>query len=299
MKTDTDLETETDEQENEVQDDETNSNEEGEASEGTEDESSEEESSEGGGQSEGGSDQEAGRKKSNQRSAQHRVSSRIRKLKGDLSQSESGNESLKNELAIANQRIEIMKLAGDRKGADKKLVEPNPDDFEEGIQDRKYFKAIRDFDRAQTRLEIKQEFADQSKTNQQTTSTDNLQRDKERKQREHYRRAIEGNSDYEEKEDALTEILGQAAIKDIINEFDDSDKIIYQLGADQDMAYKVLDAMEAKNHVLAVRLLERASKGLKVKPKSNKTTPDPDTVLEGGSPSSSKKKRGPKGATFT
>ena len=101
------------------------------------------------------------------------------------------------------------------------------------------------------------------------------------------------------KEDVVKEILGTEALKDIIQNFDDSDKIIYQLGADEDMALEVVDAMDAQNHVLAVRLLERASGGLKPKPKTNKTTPDPDTEIEGGSPGKSKHtNRGPEGAKY-
>lgn len=276
---------ETDEQENQVPEGEDNSQTKGEAPEGAEAEGSEAEVSEDG-ESESGGDgeQEAGKPEKNRRSAQHRVSNRIRKLKGDLNQSETGNADLQNQLAIAKQRIEIMRLANNQKGTDKKPVEPSPDDFEDGVQDPKYVKKFQEYLRGQNKEEIKQEFASQAKTFQENNATDNLQRDTERKQREHYRRAIKGNSDYEEKEDTLTEILGTEAIKDIINNFDDSDNIIYQLGADEDMAYKVLDAMDSKNHVLAVRLLERASNGLKPKLKNNKPTPDPDKALPGGSP---------------
>ena len=282
-----------------VQDGEEESSQDETTSEGTETEGSEAEGQEGNEQSAEGSDQEADPRKSNKRSAQQRISNRIRKLKGDLNQSETGNHQLQNDLAIANQRIEILQLANKQKGDPSIPVEPSPDDFEDGVQDPKYIKKFQAYLKDQNRQDIQQEFEKHTKNHQQSTDTGNLQRDTERKQRDHYRRAIKGNNDYEVKEDALREIIGTEAIKDIISNFDDSDKIIYQLGADEDMAFQVADAMESKNHVLAVRLLERASKGLKVKPK-NKTTPDPDLELEGGSPGKSKHAgRGPKGATFT
>jgi len=282
---DKDLESqETNEQEDEVSDDENNPEEEGETSEGTEDEGSEEEGSEGNEQSEGESDQEAGQKESNKRSAQHRVSTRIKKLKGDLSQSESGSRELENQLAIANQRIEIMQLANNQKGADKKPVEPSPDDYEDGVQDPKYAKAIRDFDKAQNREEIRQEFVKQNKTVQNSVAQGDVQRNSERKQREHYRKALDNNSDYEEKEDSVISIIGTDAVKDIIDNFEDADKIIYRLGADENLAFDVADALESKKHVLVVRLLERAS-GSSFKPKTKlKPTPNPDKKLPGGSP---------------
>lgn len=276
---------ETNEQENEVQDDENNANENGEASEGTENESSEAEGSEGGDSDSGGDGgQEADQKKSNQRSAQHRVSTRIRKLKGDLTKSESGGRELENQLAIANQRIEIMQLANNQKGTDKKPIEPSPDDFEDGVQDPKYTKAIRDFDKAQSREEIRQEFVKQNKTSQDNASKGDVQRDSERKQRDHYRKALDNNSDYEEKEDTVISIIGMDSVKDIIDNFDDAHNIIYRLGADESLAFDVADALESKKHVLVVRLLERAS-GSGFKPKSkHKPTPDPDKALPGGSP---------------
>jgi len=291
---------ESNEQENEVQDGENSPDTENETSGGTENEGSEETGQEGQAQSEDGSDQEAAKSEQNKRAANHRISNRMRKLKGELSQSESGKQNVENQLAIANQQIQILQLSNNQRGNPSKPVEPNPSDFEEGVQDPKYVKKYQDYLRVENQQQIQQEVAKQAKSIHETVSTDNHLRNKERKERDHYRRAIEGNTDYEDKEDAAIEILGKAAIEDIIANFDDSDKIIYQLGADESLALDVADAMENKDHVQAVRLLERASRGLKPKSKTNnKTTPDPDQELEGGSPGKSKHAgRGPKGATF-
>jgi len=276
---------ETDEQENQVQDGEDNSQTEGEAPEGTEAEGSEaegskDEESESGGES----GQEASKSQRDKKEGQFRISNRIRQLRGDLSQSEAGKQNFKNQLAIANQRIEILQLANNQKRNATQPVEPSPNDFEEGVHDPKYIKKFQEYLRAENQQEIKREVETQTKSTQETVNNGNLQRETERKQRDHYRKALQGNSDYEEKEDAAKDILGVESIKDIIANFDDSDLIIYQLGADEDMAWKVADAMENKDHVLAVRLLERASRGLKPKPKTNKPTPNPDTPLPGGSP---------------
>jgi len=166
----------------------------------------------------------------------------------------------------------------------KKPVEPSPDDFEDGVQDPKYVKKFQEYLRDQNKEEIKQEVSRQTKTHQDTASTDNLQRDTERKQKEHYRKALTINSDYEEKEDALINIIGSAGVKAIINGCEDSHEIIYRLGADEDLAFELADALESKKDIKAIRLLERASKpGSKNKPKP-KTTPNPDTPLPGGSP---------------
>ena len=73
------------------------------------------------------------------------------------------------------------------------------------------------------------------------------------------------------------------AVKDIIENFEDAHSIIYRLGADENLAFDVADALESKKHVLVVRLLERASES-GFKPKTNKPTPNPDKKLPGGSP---------------
>ena len=279
-----DLDSQATEDEVQVLDGEENSQSEELAPEGTEAEGSEAEVSSEDSQSEGRSDQEADKSKGNKRSAQHRISNRIKKLKGDLTQSESGKQVLENQLAVANQRIEILQLSNSQRVNPAKPVEPSPDSFDGGVHDPEYVKKYQAYLKSENQQEIQREVAKQAKTNNDTHASANLLRDTERKQRDHYRRAIKGNSDYEDKEDTLKEILGTEAIKDIIANFDDSDKIIYQLGADEDMAIDVADAIENNDHVLAVRLLERASKGLKIKPKT-KITPNPDTPLAGGSPS--------------
>lgn len=281
-----DLETqETKEQDTEVQDGENTNPEEGETSEGTAAEGSEAESSEGDEQSEGGSDQEADKAEANKKSAQQRVSTRIRKLNHEKGQSDLDKQELQDRLNTANQRNEILQLAVNQNGADQKPVEPSPDDFEDGVQDPKYVKKFQEYLRDQNKEEIAKEVAKQTKTSQDVTSNNINQRDWTRKQKEHYLKAVdEGNDDYEEKEDALIEIIGKKGVEGIIRGCDDAHKIIYRLGADEKLAYDLCDALESNDQVLAVRLLERASgHSFKNKPKT-KPTPDPDTQLPGGSP---------------
>lgn len=269
-----------DEQETDAPNEEQDATQDSETQEGAETEGSETQDSE---KSESQEGQEASKSQGNKRAAQHRISKRMKKLKGELSETRAGNDSLQSQLAIANQQIEIMKLANEKKGNSQLPVEPSPDDFDEGVHDPKYIKQFQTYLKAQNQEQIQKEIATQTKSFQQNVSNENLQREEERKQRDHYRRALK-MPDYEEKEDALQEILGADAVKDIIANFDDSENIIHNLGDNEDLAYEVADAIESKNNVLAVRLLDRASRaGAKVKPKKE-PTPNPDEELPGGSP---------------
>jgi hypothetical protein len=79
---------------------------------------------------------------------------------------------------------------------------------------------------------------------------------------------------------------------------DKTELIMYYLGKNPDVAHKY-SAMLETEPIRALIELGGILSEIKVKPSSKKTRKEPDEDLEGGNLPTGKKKRGPKGATFT
>ena len=103
--------------------------------------------------------------------------------------------------------------------------------------------------------------------------------------------------DYEETEDKVIEIFGEDLIGEIILRSESPTKLLYFLGKNLKKAEEIYEDFQTDPFGASMRLGKLEDK-IKVKPKS-KITPDPDKELEGGGAGTSKKPRGPKGATFT
>lgn len=232
--------------------------------------------------------QEATKSQDNKRFAEARVSNRMRKLKGDVSTAQAGQEETAQKLAIEQEKSKILQLALDQqKEKSVPNVIPNPDNFDSGVHDPEYIKQHLDYQQRVTNEQVRKQVEEATTKIRNQASQDTFVRETEMRQRDHYRRTLDnGNKDYEETEDVAIERLGVSTVKEIINNFpDDSDRIIYRLGKDSKLAGEVADAIALNKTVLAIRLLERAS-GADFKPKpKTKTTPDPDTEISGGSPS--------------
>jgi hypothetical protein len=105
--------------------------------------------------------------------------------------------------------------------------------------------------------------------------------------------------DYEETEDVTLSIMGHDKVNHIILALPDKTELImYYLGKNPDVAHKY-SAMLETEPIRALIELGGILSEIKVKPSSKKTRKEPDEDLEGGNLPSGKKKRGPKGATFT
>ena len=234
-------------------------------------------------------DQEAEKSQENKKSAQIRVSKRIRKLTETANTANASQEQTARDLAIANERIRIQELALNQKVPSQGvLTQPDPANFDGGVYDPEYIKQVQEYTKTSNQEEVKKQVDEATKQIRQTTTDDNVARDNEKRQRAHYRRVMEhSNHDYEAAEDTVIEILGVNSVKAIINKFDDAHNIIYNLSKNLDSCEDLADAVAANDQVKTIRLLERASEaGFKVKPK-NKPTPNPDTPLPGGSPGAS------------
>ncbi len=179
-------------------------------------------------------------------------------------------------------------------------VEPKPEDFPLGREDDDFIKA----DKAFTRYEIKQEIASEIKQqNQQSTQTQQVSDMKIRlkdAEDKHYERAGEINVDnYLETEKRAINIIGRDVADAIVMDFDASQDLLFHLGDNTEKAREVSEMFKQGKAVKGLLRLKEIHDEVRVKKKPKKFAADPEGEDEKGrAPSSSKEKRGPKGAKF-
>ena len=167
--------------------------------------------------------------------------------------------------------------------------EPNPDDFDLGTDDPAYRKADKDFRAQEYRKIAREEASKAAKHSAQGQTREQAERELQRKQKTHWDNADTlGVDDYDEKEVKATEILGAEMVTNIIDYFpDDSHKLIYHLGTNEDVAEDVADLLESKGAgmVKGVAELGRILERINAKKPKSKATPSPDEDTKGSGPS--------------
>jgi hypothetical protein len=104
----------------------------------------------------------------------------------------------------------------------------------------------------------------------------------EAKEKAHLERVKELNAaNYEEKAEVVDSILGADVVRDMIANFDDSEKLIFALGSDATQAQAIKNQIDSGDVIGVVRKLERLSMSLESKP-TNTDLPEPDEVNKGG-----------------
>ncbi len=181
--------------------------------------------------------------------------------------------------------------------------EPNPDDFDEGRDDKKFIAADRAFTRYQIKHEIVSEIqAENKQTTQSQQAADRNVLLKEASD-EHYERA--GNikvDDYLAVEKRAINIIGRQVAEAIVMDFEATSELLYHLGENIDKAREVSRLFKDGKGVKGLRLLAQLEDEVRVKKKPKKFAPDPEGEEERGKVTSSStndwRKRGPKGATY-
>ena len=180
-------------------------------------------------------------------------------------------------------------------------VEPNPDDFDLGRDDKAFISADRAFNRYETKKEILSEINQNNKQNAQSQQVNDRAGRLKEATDSHYERA--GNiqvDDYLAVEKRAINILGKEVAEAIVMDFDATEALLYHLGENTDKAREVSRMFKDGKPVKGLRFLARLEEEVRVKKKTKKFAPDPEGEDERGKPpsSSTMQGRGPKGATY-
>jgi len=215
---------------------------------------------------------------------QHGIRKRINKLNKKVAQAEGTTADAEQELATEREKNKLLRLALDQKAPVEAATPPDPEDFDEGVRDPKYIRALTDYNQPMIAAEVQKQTAGLT-----PAQVDTVDPGLERKQTHHYERASDlGAKDFEETEDKAIEILGNDTVNQVINNFKKSELLLYYLGKNPGKAEEIAQLIKT-NPIMGVAELGRMEARLSAKPKSiTEPTPDPDEELQGGSPSASK-----------
>ncbi len=180
-------------------------------------------------------------------------------------------------------------------------IEPHPDDFDLGREDKGFIAADRAFNRYETKREILTEINQNNQQNIQSQQAKERAVILKEATDDHYERA--GNiqvDDYLAVEKRAMNILGKDVAEAIFMDFDASQDLLYHLGENTDKAREVSRMFKDGKPVKGLRFLTRLEEEVRVKKKTKKFAPDPEGEEESGKPpsTSSMQSRGPKGATY-
>lgn len=228
---------------------------------------------------------------------------RINKLNGkvDTAQGEASAEKTRADLLEQENKVKDIRIAQlEGQPTPEPLIKPDPDKFDGGTYDPAYNKAVDEYQDKRLDARLDARLADQTKKSTVTNDQVALAHKLRQKQEAHIERATKLKvKDYEATEDVAIAIMGHQKINHIIMALPDrTEQLVYYLGKNPAVAQKYADMLETET-VRALIELGGVLSEIKVKTVSKKSLKDPDEDLEGGNLPTGKKKRGPKGATFT
>lgn len=238
----------------------------------------------------------------NKQNAKRRINKKVQGLNEALEKERKENQKLRTDKKVTEEEKAAYKDLEEaefkKDPEEKQLVKPKAEDFDLEDEDPKFVKAMEEWEDAVIDRKVSKKvsgFLDKLKLNTQQTAEKTK---KQVRQDEHFLRVEEsGNKNYDKEQTAVIKVLGAKNVSDIIDLFDDSDKIISNLAYDPDSMEGALDAVENGDLIGLVRIMERASK--RKKGKTRKVT-QPDNQLPASSSSDgSGKKYHEEGATFT
>jgi hypothetical protein len=237
---------------------------------------------------------------------------RIQKMNEKIDVAEQGEQKANDKLQKANDRIaqledqnKIQNLALDKNGqGSDPNGPPDPEKFDAGEYDPEYRKQLNAYQDARQDARMDQRFAKKVQEVEGTAKERQVQNARdyalEQKQEVHYDRALNmgvPKQDYYDTEDKVIAVLGKAAVNTIIKSIPNAHKILYYLGKNPKAVEEIADSLNA-DPVTGINDIAVMGAKITVK-KITKHVRDPDKELEGGTPASSKKMRGPPGATFS
>jgi hypothetical protein len=219
---------------------------------------------------------------------------RVKKEKGKT-------EQVTSELAAAQEVIKLQKIALEQnRNKPKALERPVATEFAGGADDAEYIKKLDDYYDAKQDARLESRIGKSNDDATANAAADAKSAKLAVKQEEHYKRAIQfGAKDFAATEDAAIEILGDDVVNEVINNFDDSQVILYYLGkAANKVEAEQLASLIKSNAVQGVAALGALRQELKVVTNGKTPAPNPDDELEGAVAGSKLTQRGPKGAKF-
>lgn len=237
---------------------------------------------------------------------------RIQKMNEKIEVAEQGEQKANDDLKTANETIaqlrdqtRIQNLALDKNGtATDPDGPPDPEKFDAGEFDPEYRKQLYAYQDARQDARMDERFNTKVKEVEGTAREKQAQNATnfalEQKQVDHYERADKmGAKNYYDTEDTVISVLGKAAVNTIIKSIPNAHKILYFLGTKRNAAKleQIADSLRA-DPVTGINDIAVMGSKLTVN-KITKHVRNPDEELEGGTPASRKKLRGPEGATYS
>ena len=226
---------------------------------------------------------------------------RVSKLVGKFKEEAKARAKAEDELRIARDLNDLQEreLRDKREQlAETPLSPPDVKNFDDGAYDPEFQKKFVEYATSvaeKTAAEKVQQLTQQAtQKSQAELVNDQLLL----KYEQHYEKAVKLKlKDYEATEDIATTELGKDITDSIIYYFPDkSAQLLFFYGKNPQEA-EILKAEIRKDSVQGFAKIVETSLKLKSQPSKKKTTPDPDTEIEGVSPKLSEK-RGPEGAKF-
>ncbi len=216
---------------------------------------------------------------------QRGIRKRINKLNNKIDEAVDGKAVSDEKNSIQAEQIKLLKLALEQKAPVEAVTPPDPNEFDDGVSDPKYIKALNEYQAPFITAEVQKQTS-----NLAPAQTDEVDPSLVKRQTKHYEEAEKlGAKDFEETEDKAIAILGNDTVKAVIGYSDKSHLILYYLGKNPDKAEAIAELINSGkpgDSIKATLQLGRLEAELSVKPRANsEPTPDPDEELQGGSPS--------------
>ena len=195
---------------------------------------------------------------------------RLSDQNGELRQQLTGKDA-ENQLL----RMQLEDLQ--RKSAPAKPQMPTLEQF--GYDEQRYAQAMADW----VRQDVAPSVFDQKLSElEETRQQEQAKQQRDAALESHYQRADQLKvKDYEATEEAVIGIMGQELVTEIAATVDESANLLYYLGKNPSKAEE-FKRMFDENPAKATYALGKFAGGLTVKPASKKSTPAPDTPLNGG-----------------
>lgn len=212
---------------------------------------------------------------------QHGIRRRINRLNAKLSDANDTTATTRADLEHEREKNKLLTLALEQKPSGEPSLPPDPVDYEGGASDPRYAEALRTFNQPAIDTAVAKATKDLAPA-QAAPVNPAL----ESNQRKHYERAAElGAKDFDEVEDKAITALGSEIANHLIQNSSQSHLVLYYLGKHTDEAEEI-KALVASNPIKAMLQIGRLEAELSVKPRAKvEPAPDPDTELQGGSPS--------------
>lgn len=219
-------------------------------------------------------------------------------MTGQVKEAKSETAEVIQRLNHIEEENKILKIALGTKQTAAPLERPNPDDFDGGRVDPAFLKLADDYTDKKIEEGVAKAVAKVTETTQATHVQSQVTQGFQKKLMSHIERATKLKvKDYEETEDKAIAIFGQENTNQLIAGLpDDSEVAMYYFGKNPSVAEHFAEMFKTEPVKALIEIGRKLSK-LKIKPVKSSDLPDPDEEIEGGK-GPSKKKRGPKGATF-